>query len=86
MSEITVWRVVAWLFGIFGVIMGLIAMILEPLTGLPLIAAGLFVLPLSRAKIESTFDIELTDWTVIGLYCSFFGVAILFHYMFYSGT
>lgn len=82
MSEINVWDVVAYLFGVFGIVMGLISAILRPLVGLPLIIAGLVLLPPTRTRIESRTDSELTDWTAIGLYCSLFAVGILFFYMF----
>ena len=76
MSELTVWSGVAYLAGALGIVLGLIFVILNWMVGIPLLLAGLFAIPGVRNKVERYFQIEFTDWVVVGIYCSLFALSI----------
>lgn len=76
MSEFDVWSGVTYLAAALGIILGLILSIQNLMVGIPLLLAGIIAIPRVQKRIKDDFEIELTEWIVVGIYCSLFALSV----------
>jgi len=77
MSEFNVWSGVTYLAATLGIVLGLMFIILDLMMSIPLLLAGIIAIPSVQNRVENYFEIELTRWVVVGIYCSLFAASIV---------
>jgi hypothetical protein len=63
--EITVGKILSWIFGLLFTLGGVGSMIEAPIGGLIMAATGIFLIPNVRQKIDEEYDVSFSRWMVV---------------------
>jgi hypothetical protein len=63
--EITVGKILSWIFGLLFTLGGVGSMIQSPIGGLIMAATGIFLIPNVRQKIDEEYDVSFSRWMVV---------------------
>jgi hypothetical protein len=77
--RVTLGGIVSWLAGLLLLFFGLVGLLLSPVGGLLVVAAGAFALPPIRRRLLERLDVEMSRWVVLGvvLIIGFAGIATM---------
>lgn len=63
--EITVGKILSWIFGLLFTLGGVGSMIQSPIGGLIMAATGVFLIPNVRQRIDEEYDVSFSRWMVV---------------------